>query len=37
VDSEVPSRFHVVVDRPEGSAVCTFVWGLLQTTRTGGP
>ena len=34
VDSDVPSRFHVVVDRPQGDVVCTFVWGLLQTTRT---
>lgn len=33
-DSQVPSRFHVVVDQPEGNVVCTFVWGLLQTTRT---
>lgn len=33
-DSDVPSRFHVVLDRPDGRVVCTFVWGLLQTART---
>jgi hypothetical protein len=37
VDSEVPSRLHIVVDRPEGSAVCTFVWGLLQRHEPAGP